>query len=49
MMKSTMSVKELLEILKRYDENEGVYVKGGEDGDGEWGILVVGDDIVLEY
>lgn len=48
-MKSEMSVKELLEILKRYDENEQVYVKGGEDGDGEWGVLVIGEDTVLEY
>lgn len=36
-----MTVKELMEILKNYDENAQVILKGGECEDGAWAELRV--------
>ena len=44
-----MTVKELMELLKNYDENETVEIMGGEDGNGAWAELSVGNDSIMEY
>ena len=44
-----MTVKELMELLKNYDENKTVEIMGGEDGNGSWAELSVGNDAIMEY
>ena len=40
-----MTVKELINILSKYDEDMVVRVSGGEDANGEWSQLEVGKEI----
>ena len=40
-----MTVKELMNILSKYDEDMVVRVMGGEDANGEWSQLEVGREI----
>lgn len=44
-----MTVKELMELLSKYNEDAVVEIAGGEDGYGEWSQLTVDDDVILEY
>ena len=47
-----MTVKELMNILSKYDEDMVVRVMGGEDANGEWSQLEVGKEIkktVIDY
>ena len=58
-MKSYMTVKEMIETLKRFDENWFVAVDGGESEHGSWGEIFIGEDmddviwgngeVILEY
>ena len=48
-MKSKMTVKELMEMLSKFDENAIVEVDGGEGAYGEFGRLWVDDEVVMEY
>ena len=40
-----MTVKELMNILSKYDDDMIVRVNGGEDANGEWAQLEVGKEI----
>ena len=40
-----MTVKEMMNILSKYDEDMVVRVIGGEDANGEWAQLEVGKEI----
>ena len=44
-----MTVKELMNILSKYDEDMVVRVMGGEDASGEWSQLEVGREIEKTY
>ena len=44
-----MTVKELMNILSKYDEDMVVRVSGGEDARGEWSQLEVGREIEKTY
>lgn len=43
-----MTVNELMAILKQYNGDNIVTLDGGEDGDGEFAVLYVNDDVVME-
>ena len=36
-------VKDLIELLKEFDENYYVTISGGEGADGEWAVLMVSE------
>lgn len=44
-----MTVKELKELLKKYEDSDIVEVYGGENGEGAYGVMTIDDDTVLEY
>lgn len=44
-----MTVKELMNILSKYDEDMVVRVRGGEDASGEWSQLEVGREVKMTY
>ena len=44
-MKNYMTVKEMIETLKKYDENWFVSVHGGEGGSGSWGCFCICKDM----
>lgn len=44
-MKNYMTVKEMIETLKKYDENWLVAVDGGEGANGSWGTLSICEDL----
>ena len=44
-----MTVKELMNILSKYDEDMVVRVSGGEDASGEWSQLEVGREVEKTY
>lgn len=46
MKKRTMTVKEMIEALKKYSDNAIVFVDGGEDSCGSWGIFGVAENEV---
>ena len=48
-MPKTMKVKELIEILSKFDGNMDVQVQGGEWEHGDWAELSVGRMEVEEY
>ena len=49
MKKDMMTVKELMEILKAYKEDEIITLSTGiEDYDWAWAALEIGDDTVME-
>lgn len=42
-----MTVKELMEILAQYNEDEKITLVGGENSDGEFAELLVNDEIIM--
>lgn len=46
---NAITVKELIAILQRFDENLLVKVTGGEDGGGSWAELTVGEIKPFEF
>ncbi len=43
-----MKVRELINQLEQYDDNEEVELAGGEDELGQWATLTVNDHIIWE-
>jgi len=39
-----MTVKELIKVLSKYDEDDIVSVHGSEGANGDWAYLLVSDD-----
>ena len=48
-MNDTMTVKELIEILSKFDDNLLVQVCGGENASGSWGELNIGEMRGYQY
>ena len=43
-----LTVKELKEILNKYNDNDFVEVEGGEDECGEWSQLLINGDVIID-
>ena len=46
--KMKLTVKELKEILNKYNDNDFVEVEGGEDECGEWSQLLIDGDVIID-
>ena len=46
--KMKLTVKELKEILNKYNDNDFVEVEGGEDSYGEWSQLLIDGDVIID-
>lgn len=44
-----LTVKELIEKLKMYDENTIVELEGGDDAWGGWAELRINEEIIMNY
>lgn len=44
-----LTVKELIEKLKEYDENMIVTIEGGDDAWGGWAELKINEEIIMNY
>ena len=44
-----LTVKELIEKLKEYDEDMIVTIDGGDDAWGGWAELKIGEEIIMNY
>ena len=44
-----LTVKELIEKLKEYDEDMIVMIEGGDDAWGGWAELKIDEEIIMSY
>lgn len=44
----TMTVKEMKDILSKYEDNEEVFIEGGSDEGFEFCIMYIGKDKIFE-